>query len=90
MAGQGGGGRGGAIRVARRAHLCLAPCKARGDLGEHRPSSWWTLLPMVAPRPLAVAPGDTISLASSVELQPNPIAAPRYTLRGRLTPGTRP
>ena len=45
---------------------------------------------MVAPRPLAVAPGDTISLTSTVELQPNPIAAPRYTLRGRLTPGTRP
>ena len=74
--------------------------QARGDLGEHitQPTSasgaslstsWWTLLPMVAPRPLAVAEGDVLSLTSTVELQPNPIAAPRYTLRGRLVPGTK-
>ena len=59
--------------------------QARGDGGEGRPSSWPTLLPLLAPRPLLVADGATLSLSADVELQPDAGAAPKYTLQGRLT-----
>ena len=59
--------------------------EARGPTGEHLESSWQTLLPLIAPRPLPVRAGDSVSLTMTIELEAGVKAAPRYTMEGVTT-----
>ena len=53
---------------------------ARGPArGEHQPSSWQALLPLLNDRPLPVSAGDTLSLSMSIELAAAVHTPPRYT-----------
>ena len=59
--------------------------EARGPCGEHRASHWGTMVPFFASRPVAVAPGDVLTMRTSLEV-PNESAgaAPTYTLAGEI------
>ena len=51
--------------------------------GEPQKSHWQTVLPLLAPRPQPVAPGDTLVVRAAVEVKrvEEPL---RYTLEGEL------
>ena len=55
---------------------------ARGPQGAHCASCWMELLALAAPRPLPVAPGDSLSVRLSVELDARAEVPPRYFMEG--------
>ena len=59
---------------------------ARGPGGKHAESSWPLLLPLLADKPVAIAPSATLTLTLGVELSDTVEAPPRYSLDAVLTP----
>ena len=59
--------------------------ESRGALGEHQKSHWQTVLPLMAGRPAAVAPSQTIRVAYEVDLRDGKPNTPlKYALNAEL------
>jgi len=58
--------------------------EARGSEGEPQPSSWHVLLPILAERPLPIEPGESVTMALSIQLEEGVESGPRYVMEGEL------
>ena len=58
---------------------------SRGPQGEHQKSHWQTVLTLMTPSPIPVAPGDSIRVQYTVELPSSVTAASKYALEGTIS-----
>lgn len=62
--------------------------ESRGPHGESQKSHWQTVLPLLAARPVAVAPGDSVLVDVRVTLGAAVDAPPRYAFTGEVSPSS--